>query len=126
MNEQITLTQEQLNALIADAVKNALANQQEQTQQEQTQTETQVQEVKPKGIWESGKEFVAEITQTTKFAVRPVKKTFQILDRGVSKIDMWTAEAFADSTQDFDLEKFKKSLKLSQAIDNAYKEIYGY
>lgn len=121
MNEQITLTQEQLNALIADAVKNALAN-----QQEQTQTETQVQEAKPKGIWESGKEFVAEITQTTKFAVRPVKKTFQILDRGVSKIDMWTAEAFADSTQDFDIEKFKKSLKLSQAIDNAYKEIYGY
>lgn len=119
MNEQITLTQEQLNTLIADAVKNALANQ-------QTQTETQVQEAKPKGIWESGKEFVAEITQTTKFAVRPVKKTFQILDRGVSKIDMWTAEAFADSTQDFDIEKFKKSLKLSQAIDNAYKEIYGY
>ena len=54
MNEQITLTQEQLNALIADAVKNALAN-----QQTQIQTETQVQEVKPKGIWESGKEFVA-------------------------------------------------------------------
>lgn len=116
MNEQITMTKEQLNALIADAVKDALANQQQ----------TEIQEVKPKGVWESGKEFIAEITQTTKFAVRPVKKTFQILDRGVSKIDIWTAEAFADSTQDFDIEKFKKSLKMSQAIDNAYKEIYGY
>ena len=89
MNEQITMTKEQLNALIADAVKDALANQQQ----------TEIQEVKPKGVWESGKEFIAEITQTTKFAVRPVKKTFQILDRGVSKIDIWTAEAFADSTQ---------------------------
>lgn len=118
MDEQITMTKEQLNALIADAVKNALANQQ--------QTQTEIQEAKPKGIWESGKEFIAEITQTTKFAVRPVKKTFQILDRGVSKIDIWTAEAFADSTEDFDIEKFKKSLKMSQAIDNAYKEIYGY
>ena len=108
------------------AFQEDIENLQQQLDNSGFQTETQVQEVKPKGIWESGKEFVAEITQTTKFAVRPVKKTFQILDRGVSKIDMWTAEAFADSTQDFDIEKFKKSLKLSQAIDNAYKEIYGY
>ena len=95
MNEQ---TKEQLDALIADAVKNALAeNTLAEKEKSLRQRPAEVDDEAPLGIWDNTKLIVNTATQ-------PITKSLIVINRGLTKLDVWSASAFANSITEQDLE----------------------
>ena len=89
------ITQEQLDALIADAVSKALAGQKQE--QSQLRQKPEVDDEEPLGIWDNFK----LITNT---ATQPITKALIVTNRGLTKLDIWSASAFANSITEQDLE----------------------
>ena len=91
MDEQITMTKEQLNALIANEVKKAL----DEKEKPLKQRPAEVDDEAPLGIWDNTKLIVNTATQ-------PITKSLIVINRGLTKLDVWSASAFANSITEQD------------------------